>query len=103
MGDVPILPYVGVNLSDLTFTEDGNPTFYRDPSSSMPFSLPLVNFGKMRLISQIFTTIQEQQRCPNFSFPVNSKIQFWILDIWPLMSEADLYNASLICEPRKQS
>lgn len=35
LGDIPILPYIGVNLSDLTFTEDGNATFIQEaPASS---------------------------------------------------------------------
>ena len=102
-GEVPVLPYVGVNLTDLTFTEDGNPSFYENPKASKDMGdppLPLVSFGKMRLISQVFSMIKEQQRSPNFQFEVNHKIQFWILDIWPVMSETDLYSASLLCEPR---
>ncbi|KAL3895970.1 MAG: hypothetical protein SGCHY_004373 [Lobulomycetales sp.] len=102
-GEIPVLPYVGVNLSDLTFTEDGNPSFYENPNATKELGdppLPLVNFGKMRLISQVFSMIKEQQRSPNFEFEVNHKVQFWVLDIWPLMSETDLYAASLKCEPR---
>ncbi|KAL3895971.1 MAG: hypothetical protein SGCHY_004374 [Lobulomycetales sp.] len=102
-GEIPVLPYVGVNLSDLTFTEDGNPSFYENPNATKELGdppLPLVNFGKMRLISQVFSMIKEQQRSPNFQFDVNLQIQFWILEVWPLISENDLYAASLKCEPR---
>jgi hypothetical protein len=68
-GEVLILPYVGVNLSDLTLSEDGNPSFFIDPKAHKSLGdppLPLVNFGKMRLISQVFSLIKEQQRSPNF-------------------------------------
>ncbi|KAI9091803.1 ras guanine nucleotide exchange factor domain-containing protein [Phlyctochytrium arcticum] len=33
-GNCPILPYLGVNLSDLTFAEDGNPTFITQPAGN---------------------------------------------------------------------
>ena len=72
-GEIPVLPYVGVNLSDLTFSEDGNSTFFKDPDSSVDMGdppLPLVNFGKMRLISQVFSQIKEQQQSPDFKFEV---------------------------------
>ena len=73
LGVVPVLPYVGVNLSDLTFSEDGNPSFFVDPISSTDMgdpALPLVNFGKMRLISQVFSQIKDQQQSPDFVFEV---------------------------------
>jgi hypothetical protein len=69
--EIPVLPYVGVNLTDLTFTEDGNPSFFVDSNSSIENgdpALPLVNFGKMRLISQIISQIKEQQCSPDFTF-----------------------------------
>jgi hypothetical protein len=74
-GEVPVLPYVGVNLSDLTFSEDGNPSFFVDPNFHKSMgdpALPLVNFGKMRMISQVFSQIKEQQRAPTFEFTVTS-------------------------------
>jgi hypothetical protein len=74
-GEVPVLPYVGVNLSDLTFSEDGNTSFYIDPNAHKSMgdpALPLVNFGKMRLISGVFSLIKEQQRSPNFEFAVSN-------------------------------
>jgi hypothetical protein len=74
-GEVPVLPYVGVNLTDLTFSEDGNPSFFVDPNSQKVLgdpALPLVNFGKMRLISGVFSLIKEQQRSPNFEFAVSN-------------------------------
>jgi hypothetical protein len=75
-GEVPVLPYVGVNLSDLTFSEDGNPSFFVDPVSHKSMGdppLPLVNFGKMRLISAVFSLIKEQQRSPNFEYEVSAE------------------------------
>jgi hypothetical protein len=68
--EIPILPYVGVYLSDLTFAEDGNPSFFIDPNAqtSSMVAHPMVNFGKMRLISQIISQICELKRSPAFTY-----------------------------------
>jgi hypothetical protein len=64
--EIAVLPYIGISLTDLIFTEDGNPSFFVDSKSSEKGdpALPLVNFGKMRLISEIISQIKVQQRSP---------------------------------------
>lgn len=49
----PILPYLGVYLRDLTFIEEGNPS-YVDKTH-------LINFQKMKMISAVISELQEYQ------------------------------------------
>jgi hypothetical protein len=32
--EIAVLPYIGISLTDLIFTEDGNPSFFVDSKSS---------------------------------------------------------------------
>lgn len=51
----PIIPYLGVYLSDLTFIEDGNPDVVHGG---------LINFDKRRLLASVLTEIQQYQQTP---------------------------------------
>lgn len=51
----PIIPYLGVYLSDLTFIEDGN--------SDYVFG-DLINFDKRRFLANVITEIQQYQQTP---------------------------------------
>ncbi|KAI9101897.1 ras guanine nucleotide exchange factor domain-containing protein [Phlyctochytrium arcticum] len=91
----PCLPFLGVYLTDLTFTEDGNPSTRPSPSG------PLINFDKYIKITRI---IQEVQR---FQFPYAlsevAEIRDWIVKEFEVASNKsanELYNVSLILEPR---
>ncbi|KAI9202628.1 ras guanine nucleotide exchange factor domain-containing protein [Polychytrium aggregatum] len=109
-GGIPCVPYLGVNLSDLTFAEDGNPTFAK-PSVALeaeplakvagaaPPPTPIVNFNKFRFISQLINKIEFMQRY-EYTLPPDPKIQDFILHEWGNLTEAELYTASKVCEPR---
>ena len=101
MGDIPILPYIGVNLTDLTFTEDGNPTFI--PSSTE--TNKIVNYAKFHLISQSLSTILLLQKSPKFDtmFKVDERAKDWIENCWPVFSEKNLYEISKMVEPRQRN
>ncbi|KAJ3048112.1 RasGEF [Rhizophlyctis rosea] len=79
----PIMPYLGVTLSDLTFTEDGNPTYLETPAHPSPTltastnalntstkpapskteHLPHINFTKFRLVAALISSLKELQGC----------------------------------------
>ncbi|MDP2438482.1 MAG: RasGEF domain-containing protein, partial [archaeon] len=87
----PIIPYVGVYLSDLTFVEDGNP----DQIDG------LINFSKYQLAYDTISKIETYKvvkSTPSPS-PENTEICRVLLDI-PLHSEKQLYEMSLEREPR---
>ncbi|KAJ3305382.1 RasGEF [Blyttiomyces sp. JEL0837] len=103
--DTPILPYLGVNLKDLTFTEDGNPTFLEPPGTqpqSTNYSDKVINFTKFRLISKLFDSIIESQR-GKYNFQTDDAIQRWLKTQWVSLDSAELYEQSKICEPKAQA
>ncbi|KAJ3225262.1 Ras protein-specific guanine nucleotide-releasing factor [Clydaea vesicula] len=97
-GSAPMLPYIGISLSDLTFTEDGNPTFVTEGGENN--SLSVINFSKLRMISQILSTISEQLRSPHYQFTCQSNVQDWLLEEMHIMTESELYTQSKLCEPK---
>lgn len=123
-----MVPFLGVNLSDLTFTEDGNESYVAEIESSLsaqPLGSPrsksvtsidvmqqtldknteiiplkLVNFEKFKLISQLLNTLQTLQKAPKYSFPKIDRVQDWLLNNFIPYEEADLFTLSKQCEPR---
>ncbi|KAI9347440.1 ras guanine nucleotide exchange factor domain-containing protein, partial [Zopfochytrium polystomum] len=124
-----MLPYLGVNLKDLTFTEDGNPTFLDAAVGAEPFpssaaqtgfssssssssssptssssthhcpSMPVINFSKFYMISVLFDGVLAAQQ-GSYGFPVDMAVQRWIKTGWPVLLDKELYEMSLECEPR---
>jgi len=85
-----VMPYIGVTLSDLTFAEDGNPDFLQDNPS-------LINFAKRVLVSRLITDIQLNQQ---MSYTLTSIEDGFFLQEFPHINEKDLYELSLVKEPR---
>ncbi|KAJ5071450.1 guanine nucleotide exchange factor [Anaeramoeba ignava] len=89
----PLIPYVGIFLTDLTFIEDGNPSTITDNS--------LINFDKHRMISKIILQIQKFQRA-SFDLHIVPEIQ-QALENLPFESDENvLYKMSLKNEPRQK-
>jgi len=84
----PCIPYIGVCLTDLTFSEDGNP----DKIGS------LINFAKFSLIHRVISSITQYQS-PQYSYQLNAEIQSFIQRL-PRLSDDELYKLSLQIEPR---
>lgn len=55
----PLIPFLGIILSDLTFTEDGNPN--NTPEG-------LINWGKRTLLSAVLTKFKYLQSKCNYDF-----------------------------------
>ncbi|KAJ3190807.1 Ras protein-specific guanine nucleotide-releasing factor [Irineochytrium annulatum] len=110
--DVPLLPYLGVNMKDLTFAEDGNPTFLRpaevldntkgraglDPADVDRY----INFTKFRMISRLLESIVASQR-GSYEFEEDARVQAWLKEGWMSLNNAELYEKSKACEPRQGS
>ncbi|KAJ3103709.1 RasGEF [Phlyctochytrium bullatum] len=103
--DVPILPYLGVNLKDLTFAEDGNPTYIAPADVAVALRVPqnaadkYINFTKFRLISKLLENIMASQK-GQYDFKADDKVQGFLKDDWVALETADLYEHSRQCEPR---
>ncbi|KAJ3021952.1 RasGEF [Thoreauomyces humboldtii] len=96
-----ILPYLGVTLSDLTFAEDGNPTFVQ-PTTSESTAQPLVYFTKFRLVATLVRSVAQLQARGDYSavFAPDIRIQRFLLHDWGVLDDAELYATSLRSEAR---
>ena len=127
-----MIPFLGLILTDLTFTEDGNQTYIEEcgptpapllasilsrsrqgldlrtnddiiSSYTMPdtidvYSLPIINFGKFRLISRILSSIRSMQQSEGYDFEKREDLQEYILEKWQALDDVDLYAWSRKCE-----
>eukprot|EP01113_Clastostelium_recurvatum_P023851 TRINITY_DN2845_c0_g1_i3.p1 TRINITY_DN2845_c0_g1~~TRINITY_DN2845_c0_g1_i3.p1 ORF type:complete len:831 (+),score=173.86 TRINITY_DN2845_c0_g1_i3:194-2494(+) len=89
----PLVPYLGVYLTDLTFMEDGNPNIVNN----------LINFKKREMIYNVIMEIQQYQNQAFTFAPQQSLIQY--LSDLPIVDDTkamdtELYNMSLAREPR---
>jgi len=81
----PVVPYLGLYLTDLVFIEDGNPDFI--PGTK------LHNFAKLNLLSAIIRDMQSYQDTPYCLETVES-IRIYLLDKPVVENEDDLYKLS---------
>ncbi|KAJ3146045.1 hypothetical protein HDU86_000544 [Geranomyces michiganensis] len=93
----PAVPFLGVSLTDLTFTELGNPDF-------LPETPALINFDKRRKVCQVLTnSIQKYQAVPYNLVPVAGIRNFLSgLGSLPLLNDDELYQMSLKVEPKEE-
>ncbi|KAI8829617.1 ras guanine nucleotide exchange factor domain-containing protein [Chytriomyces cf. hyalinus JEL632] len=96
---IPVLPYLGVNLSDLTFTEDGNPTYVTNDECSPGELIKIINFSKFKMISKLLSGILKFQS-GQYDFEYDEHVQRWLRTEWEAASSKELYEMSLLCEPR---
>eukprot|EP00011_Vannellida_sp_DIVA3-517-6-12_P004440 CAMPEP_0114614398 /NCGR_PEP_ID=MMETSP0168-20121206/5634_1 /TAXON_ID=95228 ORGANISM="Vannella sp., Strain DIVA3 517/6/12" /NCGR_SAMPLE_ID=MMETSP0168 /ASSEMBLY_ACC=CAM_ASM_000044 /LENGTH=863 /DNA_ID=CAMNT_0001825447 /DNA_START=55 /DNA_END=2644 /DNA_ORIENTATION=+ len=87
----PLIPYLGVNLKDLTFMEDGNPDFLDDGKR-------IINFEKYRMIASIIAELLRYQQATYRIVP-DPEIQYY-LDNMVILSEKQLYTYSQRVENR---
>jgi len=85
------MPYIGVTLADLTFTEDGNDDFLQGTSN-------IINFSKRDLISKIIHDLLIYQQNPFNITPVEPIYTFLVS--LPSLDEKEMYDISLFREPR---
>ncbi|KAK9723270.1 hypothetical protein K7432_002067 [Basidiobolus ranarum] len=93
---LPCLPFMGVYLTDLTFMDDGNPSFRRT-------DLQVINFSKHVKTVRIIQEIQRFQVPYNLA-PVPS-LQSYLtqqIDLSSGWNPEELYEISLKREPRKE-
>jgi len=88
----PLIPYLGVFLSDLTYIHDGNPDVVEGW---------LINFEKFSMLDSVIRRIREYQSVPFQFKQVFSFVQF--LSDAPVVEEAELYRMSLKVEPRPKT
>lgn len=85
----PVIPYLGMYLTDLTFIEEG----------SNKVGDNLINFFKRRKFAQVLMEIKTYQEGRGYNFIELPEMQSKMKD--PLISEQDLYDLSYFLEPRE--
>ncbi|CAL4091049.1 unnamed protein product, partial [Meganyctiphanes norvegica] len=91
--DPPCIPYLGMYLTDLTFIDEGTPTFTDDD---------LLNFSKMRMIAHVIREIRHFQQTP-YKIEYNNRVASYLLDTSLILSDEDQYRLSLDLEPRRST
>ena len=99
----PCLPFLGLYLTDLTFLDEGNPTWRRSLSIECT-SVKIVNFSKFIRTAKLLAEINRFQ--VPYQLREVPEMQEWISDtIFRLRSDkindvSELYRRSLLVEPR---
>jgi hypothetical protein len=88
---LPCLPFLGLFLTDLTFTEEGNPNTRGND---------LINFDKFFKSSRIICEVQRFQ-IPYSLIPVPEIIEYVKASLDAADTQQDLYARSLVLEPRE--
>ena len=90
----PVLPFIGVHLSDLIFIEDGNPNFLMGQGGR-----ELINWEKRAMTYRVIAEVTGYQG-EGYNLKYNSLLSGFINHLSP-PSDKDLFNMSLLREPRK--
>lgn len=88
---VPFIPFIGICLSDLIFTEEGNTTF---------ISTEKINCNKIRLIGKSISQTFKLRMAYNFD--VYHEIENWYNNV-DVFDEEEAYSLSTKLEPRDKS
>ncbi|XP_049851352.1 ras guanine nucleotide exchange factor A-like [Schistocerca gregaria] len=96
-GAMPIMPYIGIYLGDLTFIEDGNPEIIDHNGK------PFVNFTKMKLLARVIDDIVLYQM-EDYKIEYDPHVISLLEDEFSMEfpSDKELYEKSLRHEPREE-
>ncbi|XP_059140453.1 rap guanine nucleotide exchange factor 4-like [Physella acuta] len=92
----PIIPFMPLLIKDMTFTNEGNKTYYDN----------MVNFEKMHMIAQTLRTVKfcrqnQIEPEPPESMKASADIKSYIRNLHVIDNQRILTNLSHKCEPRK--
>uniref|UniRef100_A0A6B2L162 Ras-GEF domain-containing protein n=1 Tax=Arcella intermedia TaxID=1963864 RepID=A0A6B2L162_9EUKA len=90
------LPYIGLYLSDLTFMEDGNPDYITSEDGTK-----LINYAKHFMIYKAIDSFKKFQTISKYGSQFQKTDHFKFLFHLPVFDETDLYQLSLLREPRE--
>jgi len=94
------LPYIGMSLSNLTFMEDGNADEVK--SSREGDDRMLINFPKHFMIYKTIDRLQKFQYGASWNLEKDDLVESYLYEL-PVLKEHELYQLSLIRQPRSQN
>lgn len=101
----PCIPFFGLMLTDLVFTDDGNPNFRRPLAAAVSAAhsnVKIINFDKYRKMVDMITALQKFQK--PFALAEVGEIQDWVREqLESLRSDENtkmLYEQSFRIEPK---
>uniref|UniRef100_A0A6B2KXG8 Ras-GEF domain-containing protein n=1 Tax=Arcella intermedia TaxID=1963864 RepID=A0A6B2KXG8_9EUKA len=95
--DPPLVPYLGMYLTDLTFIEEGNKTLL--PITVEDKTVLMINYKKSRLVSETLSRIQMYQQKP-YELKSFAPLQDKLKNLKVITDENVLYTVSEYLEPR---
>ncbi len=102
----PIVPFIGVYLTDLTFIEDGNPDFINVTDEKTQTIQLYINFEKRRKVASIIREIQMYQDVPYMltrdAELCDGALTPEALEAESVKEERVLYSMSVKIEPRQE-
>ncbi|EFC43225.1 rasGEF domain-containing protein [Naegleria gruberi] len=100
--NTPIVPFIGIFQTDLTFTSDGNPDEFNHPKNP---NKKLINYQKRRIYYNTIQTVKDLQSCSNlYRLEPIPYLQYVLKEqIFEgiITNDDELHKKSLVIEPRK--
>jgi son of sevenless-like protein len=90
----PLVPYLGVYLTDLVFIEDGNPNTFEEDGSTF------INFRKMSIMGEVLMEISSYQQ-ERYGFLKIDDLYNYLL-MMEAHSDNELHQLSQTAEPKKR-
>jgi len=87
----PFLPYLGIGLTDITFSEDGNSDMIDGK----------INFKKREMIYKIIREILQPQNAA-YNFRIVEPLHTFLVDLPYISDTEELYDISIFYEPREE-
>ncbi|KAG2382078.1 hypothetical protein C9374_005870 [Naegleria lovaniensis] len=100
--NTPIIPFIGIFQTDLTFTSDGNPDEFNHPKTPQK---KLINYQKRRIYYATIQKVKDLQNCANlYHLEPIPYVQYVLKEhIFEgiITNDDELHKKSLMIEPRK--
>lgn len=90
----PCIPFLGVNLEDLTTIDENQPTLITENN------VDLINFVKMAATADVMAEIHHFQKQENYEIEENAEIVLYLLSL-PAITEKEAAEKSSKIEPPK--
>jgi hypothetical protein len=95
----PCVPYLGLYLADLTFIEDGNPSYLAGNEEDAPAER-LINWEKRRMLGKVLAEVRKFQSL-RYAFHAIPALQFFLTQESAPLPDKEAYDLSLKLEPRE--